>query len=316
MKKIINVVYPPITSFPHYAGPLSLIYNYDNAKTWFYNSYIQLYTDFRHIDRGEIKFRQEFLNFPFINICGIEDYRLLFGKDNLIFNLKNIINENIAVATNLDRYFITSYKQQEHLIHPAYFYGYDDDNQLFYISDFVSSGKFIFTDISYKSFMESVYIMDDLDYKFKNSSKKYFLSLYYINDREYNFSINKLYKELLDYYNCQNTIDSDDIKMFYKLTDDVKWGLAVYDWFMEYISEFGKTDYCESTIDHRIAYIINDHKKAMLLRLEYMQDKKYITNGDNLIKDYNDLYINSNILLNLCLKYNSNHSNNTIERML
>jgi len=46
-KFVISVTYPPITSYPQYAGPLSLIYTYDNAKKWFANSYIQLFIDNR-----------------------------------------------------------------------------------------------------------------------------------------------------------------------------------------------------------------------------------------------------------------------------
>ena len=82
-KFLINVVEPPITSFPHYASPLSLIYGYENAKKWFCNSYVNLYTDFRHLGNGEIKFRQELvMNYcPFLRFGAIDDYRYLTDKD-------------------------------------------------------------------------------------------------------------------------------------------------------------------------------------------------------------------------------------------
>ena len=317
-KFVISVTYPPITSYPQYAGPLSLIYTYDNAKKWFANSYIQLFIDNRKPVSGGIKFRQElFLRFcPFIRMEGIEDYRFFTNKDKLIDDIKIIISNNQAVAVNVDRYFIPLKKNNNHLIHSVYIYGYDDEKQEFYIADFVSeSGKFTLTTIPYENMQESLNSMDDTDYTYKYSSKKFFIYTYDVFDYDYEFSIQELHQKLSDYYKCENTMDANCYEVFrmYKVNSDTKWGIGVYEWLIEYISDIKIKN--NKYMDLRSIYVLLDHKNAMLERINYLESENILQNHDMLRIKYTALLNKINILLNLGIKYNLSNNEEIIIKM-
>ena len=315
VKFMLNVTYPPITSYPQYAGPLSLIYACENAKSWFCNTYIQLFTDHRNPISGGIRFRQElFLKYcPFFKMFALEDYRFFTDKNKLINDIKKILSNNYAVAINVDRDFIPLIKNAYHFIHSVYIYGYDDEKQEFTISDFVSeSGSFTLTTIPYKNLQESLDSMNETDYTVKYSSNKFFIYLYDAHDFHYVFDIKKLCHELGDYYNCENTMDVNCYEVYnlYKTKDNnVMWGIDVYNWLSEYLSEF------KDSIDYHSIYVLLDHKKSMLLRIDYLESIHLLKDYLTLKQGYNELLNKIKVLLNLSIKYNLTRDKKIVDKM-
>lgn len=102
--------------------------------------------------------------------------------------IEYIINQGYYLEANLDHYYFTSslYYDQKHFVHPTFIYGYDNDKQIIYTSDFYYGKGYIRQPISYSNINLSL-------------NNDYIINLYGYQDAEYKFNFELMNTYLEDY---------------------------------------------------------------------------------------------------------------------
>ncbi|WP_242836675.1 hypothetical protein [Clostridium sp. BNL1100] len=117
---------------------------------------------------------------------------------------------------------------------------------------------------------------------FSESAKTGFIHLLSKRDNvKYDFDLRLVYEMLDDYYNSRNS--SERVRMNGCLLENRVFGLDVYKYFKEYF----KLLMCENfDSDIRFLHILYEHKKCMLMRLEYMYKNNYISDNSYIYDGY------------------------------
>lgn len=193
----------------------------------------------------------------------------------------------------LDQFFRG--KKYENFYHPVYTFGYDLEKGVLHTADSYYSGKYGYKEVA----------IDDIDMAFdrinKDSLRGYhhFSYMYKLKDFHHDFDIVLLNNLLTDY------LESSYKKSFTTYEyNNMFYGIDCYNAFIEYIKKIIISR--EKYIDLRSFVFLIDYKIIMRMRIEYLIEKKYILQEEELLKDkIIDDISKSRIMLNLALKYRS-----------
>lgn len=307
MEKELILSNSPIKGYTIHAYPLSIALNEEKCKPWFYSNYIQLVCDPDYIENF----------YDFNNLCSILEcdkwidsiypgipwirYNSIMVNqihnyaDKLCDIVKWIIDNNQYLVTHLDDFFITHKEAYnvKHNFHDIMCFGYDDEKSIFKMLAYDSMGNFEKMDISFEDFTkayESTQV--NSDEPFYNPFK--ILSI--DHDFSYDMDINLIYKSLECLLKSKDNLIMR--KTIRNVNEKLVYGLDTYKVLADYYSLKRDERY-----DLRPLQILWEHKKCMVMRLEYLSEIYKNSGFSDLKNEYLEVEKKALITKNLVLKF-------------
>ncbi|GKX30066.1 hypothetical protein SH1V18_25460 [Vallitalea longa] len=270
-RKKLPITRPPIIGYVVHAFPLSIIFNHAKCMPWFFCNYIQLvcntqletnFFDFFTICTaitGMPWVDSVYPGIPWLNRNSISSQTFIdcnLNKDQIITN--SLIQNNYIVC-HLDEFYVPkrySY-QKEHYPHENLIFGFDNIKKEYDILGFDFRGIFCSSKISYSEFEQA---SKEHDIKFLHMKAKdgflYELDLKSIK----NLLIEYLYGKNSNYR--YTAIRNPNINLVY--------GMDIYNQLITYLRLLYNN---LVVIDIRPFHILWEHKKCMVLRIQFLLDK-------------------------------------------
>ncbi len=272
-EKNLPISIPPIIGYTIHAYPLSIIFNYNETLPWFLSNYIQLvcdtcfkgvFFDFSVLPcilEGSKWIDSVYPGNPWLKRNSIEGY--LLRNYNIEINdfVIESINQNNYVVLHLDEYYIPdtrSYKNRT-FYHENLVYGYDLKDKTYNVLGFNGKGIFGNIRVSFDSFEEGV----KSNFLYCPNGQIKLLS--YNEEYSYEMDLVLIRDQLTDFLDSQHT--DNNYRTFRNPSHNFVYGLAVYDGLIEYFRLLSES---KVYYDIRPLHILWEHKKCMLLRMEYL----------------------------------------------
>lgn len=300
-KKSLAMKYPPITLYPYIANKLSVLLNYEETLPWFHSNFIQMWAS----KNGPKGYWSDFLYYGRNRFCPNYKFSLISKKvmqykwNSIIDFIIDSIDLGYYVYMNINNFYIPAYQHfnKNHRRHDIFVYGYDKKSKTLNIADFFQNGKYSYSYVSFNDF-EQAYINYD------RTNENDFLggmSLETFENTIYKFNIDFVVDSIKDYLLSRNTSIASDLEELDN-KDDIVFGIQVYDILSEYSYKLGRGVF--DFVDIRPFHMLFDHKVAMLLRLKYLEESRYLDKSEYIINFYNMLQSECLILRNMIIKYN------------
>lgn len=317
MSEIILPTAEPFTAtLPSEASAVSILLAH-KAKTfpWLMNNFIQLIGQYNNQYIGYSDFVYD--NCPFIECQristdiikeNINDELLLF----LISSLDKQYYIRICVATK----YIPAYKMHAP-IHDLFIFGYNTQEKCFYIADHFVGGKYSKSKCSFDDMDKATKLIASEDISETTIYSYNIIELLsYRNDMSLLFDIKRVKKLIEDYLLSRPSIHWY-ISYPHLTQDEIEsrtYGLKTYDVLRNHITFAVKNKELNSDWAYSF-YRMWEHKRIMLLRLEYMYQNNYITDIDHLTAKY--LYIEKKAkqCLDMIVKYYLQHNDSILDRV-
>lgn len=276
----------PITAYLNVAYPLMLILNNPHLLNWYYEHFINIYSQCWSIDFMRIDFLDSSRFFGDIldrNSLKIEEAHNI---DILDFIKENIDSGYCLNVFTIDEYYLSAsicYKNS-HMIHEILIYGYDYDLGILKVVGYDKKGVFSRFYYNTKEFEEAFkaglsnppdYLVDALH---KMRLRHFFC--------DYKFSLNKFLYELKKYL----FLIPDQEKKYFSIAsnDAVIYGKQVYDSLIVYLKE-SITSENEMEINYLSIHFFYEHKKILLERFLFIErNYKLGNNFTSLILEYEE----------------------------
>jgi len=318
MKKILKIAPASIHTFSHNIVLLTILETSSLTEPWILSHYTNLFFtrkgntgDFFSAYDGDWQYF-EHKTCPWIRYLRY-DRNLLRDHCDIINLCKSMINNDTYVYVCVDEYYISNYTSgngKSHFLHPVFIYGYDDEEQMFYVADHFSNGVFSSQKIrisefqtAYNSeFQEQDFLEGIVGMQLRKSSACFHIQ----NVPEmFELNISKIIEDIKSYL-CINSI--------YKTNDHYYVGIQYYNALMSVIHD--KKAGNEYEINVRMFCTLLDHKIMMKRRIEYMLNHAYIaSNHVDMLNIFKSIEQNTLLLLRLVVKYGINPSHNLLDRM-
>lgn len=305
MKKL-PIADSPINGYTIHSYPLSIMLNESRSYEWFYSNYIQVVCN--------PSFSENF--FDFKNICSIIDgdewINWLYPgnpwiKCETIVLYKNYdkkiyeiiiwaIKQNDYVVIILDEYYLPNKQNYNinHNLHEVLCYGYNETDGIIYTLTFNQRGIFQEVKINYSN-IQNAYesarkICDDKENRINP------IKLLSINKNfSFQFNVDLVYELLINYIESRDAIGLT--KQVYPNNLNLIYGINTYKLLSKYYS-YGRKHY-----DIRPLHILYEHKKCMIMRLEYMKNLFNNEMFNNIIKEYQEIQKMCLVAKRLLIKY-------------
>ncbi len=317
MKLLLN--YPPVNCYLHHAYPLSVAMSHKDFDSWFLSNYIQM--EFSH--------NHNTLNFFTYAICGnsiicpLLDYNILDLEflyktyTNIIDFITKSIELGYYVTTYTDEFYIpqrVAYIRKIHFRHEIMIYGFDLNNEEFNVIGYDDKGNYTETLVSFSQFEAS----------FLNSIKKTNdMILFKPKDSEsynpfYEFDIENVKSLLSEYLLSKNS--SARFSTIGNRNNSV-YGISIYNELIKYYEAIlqDNGELCskkmfdfEDDCDIRHFHILYEHKKAMVLRIEYLIKNNYLDSNNDFKNIFSNLENDAKNGRNSIIKYNISKSKKLI----
>lgn len=270
MKKLLHMGTPLLTTYPSLADLSSILQNDSRFPAWLCNNFNQL---IYFINKSKTSTYYTFLeDIPterqdLTSSLPMYDYnKMLKTFNNIRYGkftdfIVDCINNDYYIRTFIDNYDIMFHKYHYHnihFIHAKMIYGYDEEAQLVYMSDFANGEKYSFFTASYDE-VNNAY-NDSLDKD--NELTKYIMCLK-VNDDINSVDVDyKLIEDsLLDYINSKDStcrvLNASRWRNHY-----FTYGISCYDKIIE--------DIINNNVDIRGLNILYDHAVGMEYKINYL----------------------------------------------
>jgi len=294
--KVLPMKYPTITSYPYHANLLAVISNNNETLPWFYSNYIQL-----EVPDDIYNMRLDFYSSLLWKSCPYLYYQRL--SRNLINKKWKCISEFIIDCIDSGQYvyFLANYffipvsrhYKNRHYAHDIFVYGYDRDENVFFVADFFKDGKYSFEKVDIQSLIDAynnLNLTDNFDWL--NG-----VELISFRKNIFRFNLQTIIDYVSDYINSENTskknnVPSEHYKHCWSYGIDVYKKVAYY---TQLLSE-SKIYY-----DIRPFQILFDHKVIMTQRIQYLEDNDYLNKELGLSEKYKDIQTKMQIVRNKVL---------------
>ena len=317
--KKLPVTKPLITSWQWHATLFSILSNDENAKKWIFSNYIQ----FRCYNITEIFTGDDMLladimpgssslkECPYLITSIMTKEMIESYCGNIIDFIIKTINLNGYVYGVFDEAKILSdYEVDYKFPHELFIYGYDMDQEIFYVGDFTFKDHYSFNTVSFTDVQrgyEDITASDDHMFKDDYKGRR---GLYVIQKHTdtpyYDVDLRYIRDTISEYL---NSVDSKDhFRMMRNRFDDTTFGMNVYDRVLARIMKQMSED--EPDFDIRALHLMYDHKVLMYERIKYLMANGYIEYDESLIKNYELVVKNMLTARNLLIKISINNDIN------
>lgn len=321
---LLPVSDPMITTYTQHAHLLSILSNYEYTYPWIFTNYIQLYInkDYKH-NWGDFYFPSPYEVRPsdtcqWIISQKINRKSIARQWNSAVDFVVDSIHSNHYVHAMVNLFYVpvSDCYHEVHLNHDLLVYGYDLDQELFYVSDFFKGGIYSREVISFKDFNLAFLHYDTVPH---HKELDYLNGLIYL----YQFDQECKYRRDLDIQAVMNSIRhylNNTVPEYwhhYNFGADkekLDFGRQIYATLKNYAKT---TSELASALDIRPFYLLYDHKKIMMLRLQYLYNNGYIgEDAVEAIRHFSVIQENARIAVNIVLKYNASLNKRLIDRLL
>lgn len=298
---ILPLAKSPITYSGMRIAPLEITFLNNNAYNWFASAFIQVKCEklnhraliINHDHNPYIKKHHVIVNF--------------LNRENIIEFVKNNIKNNQYLQMRLNQFFInerTPY-QKYNFSHMEFVFGFDDSTSELYIKNYNNKQQWKETTIKYNDFIEAYF----------NQKKKNIFIYRLKNNVNQGFNYKIFKKGLLCYYNSSLPLSYQI--MIRAISIEPRpfecYGMKTHYHLRQILlRSVNNTNESPSIKVHAFW----EHKKCMVMRLEYVKDKNYVDDIDDIIEAYK--YIEQKYLLfrNLTLKFEYNRQERVINKIV
>lgn len=294
-KVVLPVKYPAITSWQWHATLFSILGEDENAKRWIYSNYIQLrcynipeYTSGDEIllcdmMPGSSAMKEcPYLIFSLITKPQIESY----CGDVVDFIVKTIDLGGYVYGAFDEARMISDVSVDYKFSHELFIYGYNMEEEVFYVGDFTFKDKYAYTTVTFDAVKRGFDVLSaGEDHVFRDDYKGT-RGLYVIQknvDSKYYDIDRVLIKRTLEEY-----LTGADTKVHFRMMrnrfDDTVFGVNVYEALKARVDKQLHKE--EPDFDIRALHIAYDHKVLMLDRLKYLMANEVIPFNQQMLDDY------------------------------
>lgn len=302
MDKTLPFSTPLITSYQGIANLLGILQAYPNTEGWIYNNYIQLiyYENFGnnslHLMSGSLHDLETGLQYigsiaycPYINYSQINRNLVASSDKSCLEFLYHAIEENHYISLWLHEFNIPECDSylKHHTNNPFLLYGYNNNDNTFWVSGFFKHGKYQQRKISSELIIKAIKDMDE------NNEYCHYFKLYKYRPVDYCFDKKDFCAYLYDYINS-----TDHTQKFSFIKNKKYWyGLSYYACINKQLMN--------KNVDIRLYHNLYDHKIMMRSRLTYFLNKHIISlqQFEQLNRLNEELIIGSKKLRDIVLKY-------------
>ncbi len=274
---------PPVIGYLHHAYILSILASDDRYLPWFRSNYIQLrfnrdLGDWKHTDYFN------FYNYDFVvdPIPGLETNRI--PRDLLTVTVPDALQfliESLDLGCYLylftDQYYNPEhpYYRQAHFVHDMFLYGYDREAELFYSRGFDRQNSFRDYTISFAD-LASSYRFAEPEYPWQ---KYVYMLRRRDDDQPYPFNA-ALAADLLEEY--LESVDSSYRLAMSRPSPNFVYGMETYGSLQAMLNRMWEEEHA----DIRPFHVLWEHKKCMLDRIAYMEERGDLPKEDGLSAAY------------------------------
>ena len=294
-KVVFPVKYPAITSWQWHATLFSILGEDENAKKWIYSNYIQLrcynipeYTSGDEIllcdmMPGSSALKEcPYLLFSLITKPQIESY----CGDVIDFIVKTIDLGGYVYGAFDEARMISDVSVDYKFSHELFIYGYNMEEEVFYVGDFTFKDKYAYTTVTFDAVKRGFDVLSaGEDHVFRDDYKGT-RGLYVIqknvDSKYYDIDPVLIKRTLEEYLKGEDT--KEHFRMMRNRFDDTVFGVNVYDALKTRVDKQLHRE--EPDFDIRALHIAYDHKVLMLDRLKYLMANEVIPFNQEMLDDY------------------------------
>lgn len=294
-KVVLPVKYPAITSWQWHATLFSMLGEDENAKKWIYSNYIQLrcynipeYTSGDEIllcdmMPGSSALKEcPYLLFSLITKPQIESY----CGDVIDFIVKTIDLGGYVYGAFDEARMISDVSVDYKFSHELFIYGYNMEEEVFYVGDFTFKDKYAYTTVTFDAVKRGFDVLSaGEDHVFRDDYKGT-RGLYVIqknvDSKYYDIDPVLIKRTLEEYLKGEDT--KEHFRMMRNRFDDTVFGVNVYDALKARVDKQLHRE--EPDFDIRALHIAYDHKVLMLDRLKYLMANEVIPFNQEMLDDY------------------------------
>lgn len=294
-KVVLPVKYPAITSWQWHATLFSILGEDENAKKWIYSNYIQLrcynipeYTSGDEIllcdmMPGSSALKEcPYLLFSLITKPQIESY----CGDVIDFIVKTIDLGGYVYGAFDEARMISDVSVDYKFSHELFIYGYNMEEEVFYVGDFTFKDKYAYTTVTFDAVKRGFDVLSaGEDHVFRDDYKGT-RGLYVIqknvDSKYYDIDPVLIKRTLEEYLKGEDT--KEHFRMMRNRFDDTVFGVNVYDALKTRVDKQLHRE--EPDFDIRALHIAYDHKVLMLDRLKYLMANEVIPFNQEMLDDY------------------------------
>lgn len=314
-EKKLPVTYPMITSWQWHATLFSILSDDDNAKKWLFSNYIQLRCyNITEIFTGDDMLLADMMpgssslkQCPYLITSAMTREMIeSYCGDVIDFIIKTIDLNGYIYGVFDEAKILADVEVDYKFPHELFIYGYDMDQEIFYVGDFTFKDHYSFNTVSFADIKRGYEeITASEDHVFKDDFRGH-RGLYVIlkNTDTVCYDVDtKLIRDTLSEY--LNSLDTKDhFRMMRNRFNDTTFGVNVYDRVLERIERQMESD--EPDFDIRALHLMYDHKVLMLERIKYLMANGYLDYDEALIQNYELVVKNMITARNLLIKISIN----------
>ena len=321
-KKVLTLADPVIDSHPGYAATQSILMQHQSGREWFLQNYFDIFSLYdeptnallsRFCPFEQLRFsavlhgQPENIFCPPIKVYSLPRYAVNENKYSIIELVRYFIDKGACLFLYVERLHLMAHNQKTPHTHEIFVYGYDDDEERFYIADYFRGSRYSRTTCSYDEFLNSYLYSSDgrsedrgAFYIFWQADK--INILHYDDSFRYNFSTEKL-KERIPYYLNYKKYDLNYRPIIHDIKKDtyvMRWGNETLKCLGKYIiTVMEKSEY----VDTRQTAMQVDHVRVLIEMLLFLQEK--LTAVDEIfISEAKDIQNRLSKIQNITIKYN------------
>lgn len=308
MKIELPTVMPPINTFPNLNAPLAIALTHEEAYEWFYNKFVVLHG----MISDTIFYHGNFIDgsrggglCPFVNRNVFTHQYIDQNFESFIDFVIRCINSGYYVYVFLDRYYNEKSEdyQKRHYLHQLFICGYDTEKEVVIGADFFHD-KYSWEEVSFEGVIKGYLNYTEVD---PGPGVHHDIVTLTYRSFQWKFDLEMLCISIED---CLKGIDSTNA-LGYAFTQEelrsFRYGIGYYDILSELIEQ--------ELWDRRAFHVLYEHKKMMLMRLEYLE-KKYNYYNEEILEEFTKMKDKAWKLRNLIIKleiFNQKGANGEIQ---
>ena len=281
-RKVLAVeLNPPIKGFTVFS--LSILATNEVYLPWFYSQHVQLYFSKIQIQKGVPKIdfyrppNNRLLPAPLLETLWLDRGLISIVNEDIVQFAIKYIDKDYYIQLYLNEFYMpdrSNYKI-ENYTHETLIHGYDLYDETFTIVGYNKMGQYGSSKLKFSYFKKAYMRINYLP----NHMARIGL-LKYKNNKYYEFDMNLFLEQLRDYIESNNT--SERFRMLDTPEDGI-YGMEMYCYLIHCLLEQ------RNNFDIRLLHILWEHKKCMLNRLIYMENKGYLDPSEDLSVAYNKI---------------------------
>ena len=281
----LPITNPIITSYMSYAPALSVLCNYAQCDGWIYSNFINLYGEYYDSGATPLRFHPEFPaapKNPFLDLYLAPRDILLHNSQNIVEFFIYSITNGYYIITDYDEFYVefTDNYQKNHFKHQIFIYGYDNNSATFCTAEFFENRAYAFRRVSYNQIENSLMQYNDLE-KFD-----IWVTLFEFKNADYTFDRELFFISIKDYLLSKSSTISWEESKFCQL-NNITCGINNYKKIITYLTRLKNGDvFCK---DIRALYVLCDHKKLMISRLNYIFENNILDFDKQTFKIFHNL---------------------------